>query len=69
MVQRLLALTAILILLFNCSSPSLRLRADLKSPNPKIQAKACERLGQSKDRNAVPMIIKLLADTVSLVRF
>lgn len=32
------------------------------------RAKACERLGQLKDKNAVPLLIELLADTIPLVR-
>lgn len=68
MAWRLPALIAILILLSGCSSPSDRLRTDLKSPDPMIRAKACERLGQLKDRNAVPLLIELLADTIAPVR-
>lgn len=54
---------------FSCVSESAQLRRQLQSPEPEVRADAAKRLGELRDKEAVPQLIALVRDTVPVVRF
>jgi len=63
----LLIIIALLVVI--CDSETARLRRALGSFEPDVRATACKRLGELKDKNSVALLIKLLTDSVPVVRF
>ncbi|MGQ9677972.1 MAG: HEAT repeat domain-containing protein [bacterium] len=55
--------------LLACSSETTRLHKQLLAPDAELRARAAKRLGELKDKTALPLLINLLKDSLPVVRF
>lgn len=58
-----------LFFLLACSSEIARLHKQLLAPDPELRAQSAKRVGELKDKTAVPILLNLLEDSLPLVRF
>ncbi len=68
-VKRLILFSVVIGVGFACVSEVVSLRRQLNSPDPQVRADAAKRLGELRDRVAVPKLVTLLKDSVPLARF
>lgn len=59
----------LLFFLLACSSEIARLHKQLLAPDPELRAQAAKRVGELKDKTAIPILLNLLEDSIPLVRF
>jgi HEAT repeat protein len=62
-------LILLLVVPDSCKNEVQRLRRDLSSPSPEVRAYAARRLGELRDRNSVPLLIRALNDSALIVSF